>query len=150
VSSPVVITPLSKISDISHHPPGPLPGGEILCPRSDFSRHPPVLYQEGRSFVRDRTFSRHPPVLYREGWSFVRDRTFSRHPPVFYREGWSFVRDRTFLVTPLSSTGRGGPLSEIGLFSSPPCPLPGGVVLSPKLDFPHEVLYSSSSLFSSF
>jgi hypothetical protein len=98
VSSPTVITPLSKTSDISHHPPGPLPRGEILCPGSDFLRHPPVLYQEGRSLVRDRT---------------------------------SFI-------TPLSSTRRGDPLSEIGLSSSPPCPLPRGVVLCPKLDFsPH-------------
>jgi hypothetical protein len=74
----------------------------------------------------------------------------SSSPPALKQEGRSIVRDRNFLITPLSSTERGGPLSEIGRSSSPPCPLPRGVVLCPSLDVPHEVLYSSSSLFSSF
>jgi hypothetical protein len=38
---------------------------------------------------------------------------------------------------PLSSSRRGDPLSEIGLFSSPPCPLPRGVVHCPRSDVPH-------------
>jgi hypothetical protein len=40
------------------------------------------------------------------------------HPPVLHREGWSIVRDRTFSLTPLSSTERGGPLSEKGFLAS--------------------------------
>lgn len=35
----------------------------------------------------------------------------------------------------MSSTERGGPLSEIGLSLSPPCPLPRGVVFCPKRVF---------------
>jgi hypothetical protein len=69
---------------------------------------------------------------------FVQNLTFLLTSLVLYQEGRSCVRDRTFFVTPLSSTERGGPLSEVGLSSSPPCPLPRGVVLCPKLDFsPH-------------
>jgi hypothetical protein len=154
VSSPAAVTPLSEILDFYPHLPGPLPGGEILRPRSDFFLHPPVLYREGWSIVRGRTFLitplsstkgvvlcpkldffrhlpgplpggeilcprsdffRHPPVLYQEGWSIVRGRTFLLTSLVFYQEGRSFVRDRTF--------------------SSPPCPLPRGVVLCPISDF---------------
>jgi hypothetical protein len=77
-------------------------------------------------------------------------RTFLIITPVLDREGWPIVRDWTFFITPLSFTERGGPLSEIGRSSSPLCPLLRGVVPCPRLDVPHEVLYSSSSLFSSF
>jgi hypothetical protein len=108
--------------DFYPHPLGPLPRGEVLCPRSDFPHHPPVLYQEGRSFPRS---------------------DFPHHPPVLYQEGRSIVQNRTFLITPMSSTKRGGLLSKIEHFSSPPCPLPRGVVFCPKSDISHHphVLY---------
>jgi hypothetical protein len=205
----------------SSSPTCPQPRGVVHCPRSDVPHHPPVLYREGWSIVRDRTFlitplssterggplseigcsssphcpqprgvvhcprsdvPHHPPVFYREGWSIVRDQTFlitplsfterggplseigrfssapcpqprgvvhcprsdgPHHPPVLNREGWSIVRDRTFLITPLSSTERGGPLSEIGRSSSPLCPLPRGVVHCPRSDVPHHPLSST-------
>jgi hypothetical protein len=91
--------PLSKIGFFSS-PPGPLPGGEILCPRSDFFSSPPCPLPRGVVHCPRSDFSRHPPVLYQEGRSFV--------------QNW------TFLITLRSSTKRGDPLSEIGLFSSPP------------------------------
>jgi hypothetical protein len=40
-------------------------------------------------------------------------RTFLIIPHVLNREGWPIVRDWMFFITPLSSTERGGPLSEI-------------------------------------
>jgi hypothetical protein len=103
---------------LSSSPPCPLPRGVVLCPKLDFSPHPPGPLPRGVVLCPRSDFSTHPPVLYREGWFFV--------------QNW------TFLLTPWSSTKRGGPFSEIGLSSSPPCPLPRGVVLCPKLDFsPH-------------
>jgi hypothetical protein len=67
------------------------------------------------------------------------------HPPVLYQEGWSFVQNWTFLITPLSSTKRGGLLSEIGLSSSPPCPLPGGAVHCLRSDISPHPLSSTKS-----
>jgi hypothetical protein len=128
------------LSEIGHSlsPPCPLPRGVVHCPRSDSSHHPPVLYREGWFFVQNWTFLLTPLVLYKEGRSFVRDRLLSSSPPCPLPRGVVHCPRSDFPHHPLSSTERGGPLSEIGLFSSPPCPLSRGVVLCPKLDFyPH-------------
>jgi hypothetical protein len=91
--------------------------GDDGPPRKYLVRHhPPVLYQEGWSFVQDRTFLLTPCPLPRVV-VFCPRSDFPHHPSVLYQEGRSIVRDQTFLLTPLSSTKRGGLLSEIGLFS---------------------------------
>jgi len=94
------------------------------------SLSPPCPLPRGVVHCPRSDSSHHPPVLYREGWFFVQNWTFLLTPLVLYKEGRSFVRDRL-------------------LSSSPPCPLPRGVVHCPRSDFPHHpsVLYREGWFF---
>jgi hypothetical protein len=121
---------------VRHHPSCPQAEGVIHCPRSDFSHHPLSSTDRGGP-LSEIGCSSSPPRPQLRGVVHCPRSDFSHHPPVHNREGWSIVRDRTFHITPLSSTERGGPLSEIGRSSSPPCPQPRGVVHCPRSDVPH-------------